>query len=108
MYNARRVRKIRLDRREAPKMREIYSNPLLNLSATGALDSSSSLFFDRDTENLLPSHINIEIDSKMQQCQLFDGNMWRDEITSASLNLRGWVFQERILARRVLHLVDDS
>jgi hypothetical protein len=89
--------------REAPKMKEVYSNAWLNLSATGAASSSSSMFFDGDLKNMLPSSIELDIAGARQQYQLFDGRMWEDEVPSAPINCRGWVFQERMLARRVLH-----
>ncbi|KAF4635203.1 hypothetical protein G7Y89_g2896 [Cudoniella acicularis] len=88
---------------ESPKMGEIYSNALLNLSATSATNSSSSLFVDRDLGTILPSPIELNIGGTIQQYHLFDGKIWEDEVTCAPLNRRGWVFQERILARRVLH-----
>jgi hypothetical protein len=89
--------------REAPKMKEIYSNAWLNLSATGAANSSSSMFFDGNLKNMLPCSIELDIGGTRQHYQLFDGKLWEDEVTSAPLNYRGWVFQERMLARRVLH-----
>jgi hypothetical protein len=89
--------------REAPKMREIYSNAWLNLSATGAVNSSSSMFSDGNLENMLPCSIELDIGGTRQHYQLFDGKLWEDEVTSTPLNCRGWVFQERMLARRVLH-----
>ena len=89
--------------RESSEMGKIYSNAVLNLSATGTPDSSTSMFHDRDLETLVPSTIEIEVNSTMQQSHLYDGDIWNDEITNAHLNFRAWVFQERMLARRVLH-----
>lgn len=34
---------------------------------------------------------------------IYDGDIWKDEIDKGPLNQRGWVFQERFLAPRVLH-----
>jgi len=53
--------------------------------------------------NVLPSEIVLEFDGLPQTYYIFDGNIWNAEIDDAPLNNRGWVFQERVLARRVLH-----
>ena len=88
---------------ESPKMCDIYSNALLNLSATGTSTSSSSMFYERDLRSLTPGLIEVELDHQIRQYRVVDGSMWEDEVTKASLNNRAWVFQERLLARRVLH-----
>ena len=88
---------------ESAEMGKVYSNAVLNLSATGIPNSSSSMFHDRDLESLFPSIIEIEVNNIVQQYHLYDGDIWNDEITKAHLNFRAWVFQERMLARRVLH-----
>jgi len=40
--------------------------------------------------------------------RLFDPRFWQDRILDTELNSRGWVFQERTLAPRVLHLGVDQ
>ncbi|KAL9622025.1 MAG: hypothetical protein Q9160_003524 [Pyrenula sp. 1 TL-2023] len=90
-------------RREAARMRDVYSNSFLNLSATGAPSSSFPLFSQRDHTDALPQKTGIEIAGVASECYLLDGEMWNDDVTDTAINQRAWVFQERILARRVLH-----
>lgn len=88
---------------ESQNMGKVYSRAFLNVSATLSQDGSESLFHQQGLGPILPSEIELEVDGLLQKYYVFDSNMWSDEITDAPLNHRGWVFQERVLARRVLH-----
>ena len=88
---------------EIHNMHKIYSCALLNVSATMSLDGSECLFKERSWGRFLPSEIELEINGLFQKYYVLDGNIWYDEIANGPLNKRGWVFQERFLACRVLH-----
>lgn len=88
---------------ESIRMAETYSNALLNLSASGAADSTKSIFHGRDLDEVLPSVLDLEIGGRTQQYFVFHVGMWNDEVNKSHLLERGWVFQERLFAQRVLH-----
>ena len=88
---------------ESLNMGKVYSHALLNLSATLSHDGSESLFQQQPQNHFLPSRIELEYNDLPQTYYVFDGDIWKDEIEDAPLNHRGWVFQERFLAPRVLH-----
>ena len=88
---------------ESQTIDKIYSFAFLNVSATMSLDGSESLFQERSWKFLLPTEVKLEVNGEVQKRYMQNANIWDDEITEAPLNRRGWVFQERFLARRVLH-----
>jgi Heterokaryon incompatibility protein (HET) len=88
---------------ESQNMDKIYSCAFLNVSATVSLDGSESLSKERSWGPFLLSEVELEVNGLFQKYYVLDGDMWDDEISNAPLNKRGWVFQERFLARRVLH-----
>ena len=89
--------------RESHDMDKIYSRALLNVSATMSRDGSESLFKERSLGPFLPSAIELDVDGRLQMYYVLDGNLWDDEIDNAPLNDRGWVYQERFLAHRIVH-----
>ena len=89
--------------KESQNMDKIYSCAFLNVSATMSIDGTESLFRERSWGLLLPSEIELEVNELNQKYYILDGDIWYDDIIDAPLNKRGWVFQERFLARRVLH-----
>jgi len=88
---------------EAQNMSRVYSCALLNISATLSSDGSESLFQERPRDPLLPLKVDLDINGNQQTYYVLNDNIWDEEITLAPLNQRGWVFQERFLARRVVH-----
>lgn len=88
---------------ESQKMSKVYSQAILNVAATLSQDGSESLFKQEPWGPILPSEVELAVDGLLQKYYAFDSNIWKDEIANAPLNQRGWVFQERVLARRVLH-----
>jgi hypothetical protein len=88
---------------ESQNMDKIYSCAFLNVSATMSFDGSESLFKERSWDSFVHPEIELKVNGLFQQYYVLDGDIWDDEITGAPLNQRGWVFQERFLARRVLH-----
>ncbi|KIX03528.1 uncharacterized protein Z518_07081 [Rhinocladiella mackenziei CBS 650.93] len=90
-------------RNELQDMEKIYSCAFLNVSATMSIDGSESLIMDRSPDPHYPSELELIANDTRQKFMIVDGDMWSDEIDNAPLNKRGWVFQERFMARRILH-----
>lgn len=91
---------------EAALMHKIYGHGHFNISATGALDGSEGLFRQRDhtAKGFEKVFLQVEgLNGGPTPCIAFHSSFWADNITMAPLNLRGWVLQERILSKRVLH-----
>jgi hypothetical protein len=88
---------------ESLTMHLVYSNSHLNISATQARDGTESLISREGWDAMLPPLIVLEIDNVQETFYVFDDDIWNDEIENAALNTRGWVFQERYLAPRILH-----
>lgn len=87
---------------EASNMGRVYSHALCNLSATGASDTSEGLFLDQREPLLEP--LQIQMSGEGGSSYLFvDSNYRNIHVSGTPLNRRGWVVQERLLARRVLH-----
>ncbi|KAI0802136.1 heterokaryon incompatibility protein-domain-containing protein [Xylaria sp. FL0064] len=72
---------------EAKKMGGVYSGAALTIASTGSTCSDGGCFHTRRTQSLRPDDI-------------FD---FERNVNLAPLNTRGWVTQERLLSRRILH-----
>ncbi|RFN50619.1 het-domain-containing protein [Fusarium flagelliforme] len=111
---------------ESSKMASIYSNAYLVLAASQATDSSEG-FIDRkdvglkstmqlDPRNSVkmarmknPDSTTSEIYSRhMSTDPTMGKSRHRWKITSSPLNQRGWVLQENILARRIVHFTESE
>lgn len=98
-------------RAEASLMGNNYANAELNISATGSKDSDSGLFVQREANLVTPIKVMIsEPGSPFNpgSYYILDPQVWSAGVSEAPLNSRGWVFQERLLARRVLHFGQDQ
>ena len=92
-------------------MCEVYSGSYLNLAATGAADSRGGLFAERDWRLVLPFRVarppppgkSSASDGVVLYYDVVDGREWERDVERAPLCQRGWVIQERALARRSLH-----
>jgi len=89
---------------ESATMGDVYQHSTINIAATAAEHCDGGLFRDRD-----PAGIGATIELAGSWCRGVKGgtyalsNLWKDELESSPLLQRGWVFQERILAKRMLH-----
>ncbi|PMD41094.1 HET-domain-containing protein [Hyaloscypha variabilis F] len=92
---------------EAALMDRVYMNGLLNISAAGAEESSQGCFFRRD-----PSRVDLMSitapPGRQGSWRIARANFWIQGVEWASLNKRGWVLQERVLSRRVLHFAKEQ
>lgn len=94
--------------KEAAQMHRVYEHAYCNLSATGGEDSSVGLYRPRRTDSLC--HVEVDLTFSILDPQalptryaMLDYHYWEKELSKCPLHYRGWVVQERLLARRVLH-----
>jgi Heterokaryon incompatibility protein (HET) len=87
---------------ESQQMSQVYSNAILNLSATLAATGQESLLQDRSLGPLAPSKVRL-LNADVEDYYMMNAGIWKDEVDNASLNQRAWVYQERFLAHRILH-----
>lgn len=96
-------------RREATKMQMVYSNSFCNISADDAISCSDTLFSEpRNPEEIIPQkvHISPGLSDSLETGQsltIIDFNLWATQVDCSLVNSRGWVLQERVLSRRILH-----
>ncbi|SPO01872.1 uncharacterized protein DNG_04545 [Cephalotrichum gorgonifer] len=89
---------------ESQKMSRVYSSACMNISATRSADGTESLLDKSCWAAKHPTQIQLDnADGSPREYSIIDGDLWEDEIEQAPLNSRGWVFQERYLARRIVH-----
>lgn len=105
---------------EAGCMADVYRNSFLNLSATASSSSKDQFPSMIQTQNSLtqsfqaprlhePRFISTEWTGHFSgNYQIFDPHFWNDRVSSTRLASRGWIFQERALAPRVLHFAFDQ
>ena len=99
-------------------MGSIYRGAFLNISATASSDGNKGLFLNRYLERVWEDSVNVyypetpsyvskrtstEEIGDYKRCMVTDVSAWDDLVERAPVNQRGWVFQERLLAPRVLH-----
>jgi hypothetical protein len=100
--------------RESARMAAVYSNAYLTLASTGKPNSSGGLFFDRPPRTYLraPFKSASNVDGHVQIFPLQKAKEiikdYRIKMKSEPLAERAWAFQERVLARRVLHFASDQ
>ena len=82
---------------EAAKMTSYYGQSMLIISATAAEDSSKGILTNREV-------IYLPVMGKqMKYCLRQRLLRWTYDITHPVLHIRGWAFQERMFAPRILH-----
>ncbi|CAJ0538700.1 Ff.00g066840.m01.CDS01 [Fusarium sp. VM40] len=88
---------------ESIRMGLIYQHGYCNISADSASDTQG-LFFDRDLDFFRQVRISTrDVGGSITEWTSIDRDMWATEVNNSVLNSRGWVFQERLLASRVIH-----
>jgi Heterokaryon incompatibility protein (HET) len=91
---------------ECSKMADVYMNSFLNISATSATSSQEGL---SSSYEIHPRLVKTSWDNGRDgKYRLIDPDFWRERVTDAQVNTRGWVLQERVLAPRVLHFGFDQ
>ena len=96
---------------EAALMDQVYSHALCNISGTASAGAQQGLLYKRNPDSLSVKELNLCLDPRLSAGDkppltaytCLNSFYWRDSIGNAPLNQRGWVVQERLLAKRVLH-----
>jgi hypothetical protein len=96
--------------RESARMAAVYSNAYLTIAATGSSDAGGGLFFDRPGRSYLRTLFRSTNGAVKGDVLIFPLATWLEldhstlvKMPRNPLSYRGWAFQERVLARRVLH-----
>ncbi|RMJ18090.1 hypothetical protein CDV36_002225 [Fusarium kuroshium] len=93
---------------EIMHMDEIYLGSTLNISATEGR-VREGLVFERKPLYTNPCRATVRLSETQEQVQLHAfPERWRLLPSEGPLNKRGWVFQERILAPRIVHFTKDQ
>ncbi|RMZ91235.1 hypothetical protein DV736_g1521, partial [Chaetothyriales sp. CBS 134916] len=93
--------------REISAMQNIYSNALINLSATSADNSNGGLTSSYEIHpRILWTYWGEN--GTPRRYRVIDLSFWRRRVMETAINFRGWVLQERVLAPRVLHFGFDQ
>ncbi|KAF4991919.1 hypothetical protein FDECE_13861 [Fusarium decemcellulare] len=94
-------------KREAAKMGDIYAGAVLTIAATGAESGDQGCFRQRNTDLLTPCELAASSKDHLLPDRIYavldDLTDFRDGVDDGPLNHRGWVLQERLLSRRILH-----
>ncbi|CAH0024515.1 unnamed protein product [Clonostachys rhizophaga] len=90
--------------REAPRMQQVYGSAAVNIVAAHVDNPESGLFHTRDPSSIESTICRAEWDDEPTKDYLiWNRKEFDNDYTSAPLTQRGWVFQERLLAPRILH-----
>lgn len=89
-------------KKESVLMADVYGNAEINIAATSAKDGSVGCFFERS------QWWRCQTRPDPQTSDLFDVYPGLTGSRENPLGSRGWVVQERYLARRMLHFTDEQ
>ncbi|KAK3948511.1 heterokaryon incompatibility protein-domain-containing protein [Pseudoneurospora amorphoporcata] len=95
---------------ESAKMTTVYENSYVNFAATHAMDPTRGCFFDREPSQVRPIrlHVNWEWEMKPGYYYAATSHCFTRNVARAPLYRRGWVYQERTLAPRIIHCTDTQ
>ena len=95
---------------ESGRMLQVYQNALLNISATACSSPFDGLFSEHIAPEVISLKAAVNLHEKAERTIGVHGNLvfagtqwWNANVESGSVNQRAWVFQERLIAPRVLH-----
>ncbi|OAL56018.1 HET-domain-containing protein [Pyrenochaeta sp. DS3sAY3a] len=93
--------------RESSRMHLVYRNSYCNIAIADSKDSAGGAFRNnRDTKDVALVRYQSPADSalfKGKTWVIVQDNLWETGLIKSILYKRGWVFQERMLAPRILH-----
>ena len=98
---------------ESGRMEDVYSFSHCNIFTSVSEDSSQGLFRSRNPHSLYSPKLTLTTrglatDPHSLEFHIQDKHIWDQNVTLGVLNSRGWVFQERMLAPRVLCFSHDQ
>jgi hypothetical protein len=91
---------------EAGKMHQVYRNSYCNIAIADSENSVGGLFRPRKPEEVIPVRYEANGKNPMlgaKSWRIVPEDLWDKELLQTILYTRGWVFQERMLAPRILH-----
>lgn len=94
--------------RESSTMHDVYANSSCNISAIASADPTGGLFQNHDKDAIQPGLVTLNAGAAQKRYHILDDSYWDRQISNTVLNQRGWVFQERLLAPRVLHFAQHQ
>ncbi|KAJ9655525.1 hypothetical protein H2198_005616 [Neophaeococcomyces mojaviensis] len=90
-------------------MGEVYKYALCNIAATAAPDSTYGCFRNKSGHSATGCSLWIDCEGLPNGVfHCLPEDLWEDKISSAPLNRRAWVVQERLLSPRILHFGADQ
>lgn len=107
---------------ESTKMGDYYKHAVLTIAPTPVVDGCDEFFFSRDMQRRSPLAVEIKrkvpTDMSWSACiptqidvsglyYCFSSKVWSATVYDAPLNLRGWVYQERLLSPRTAHFASE-
>ena len=96
---------------EASSMNEVYQNAHFTISATPSRLLPDGLVSVRYTDHGSCLYHDVRFTYRGQATQaarIINKPLWSSLIVDAPLSRRGWVLQERLLSRRVLHFTNSQ
>ncbi|KAF2627960.1 HET-domain-containing protein [Macroventuria anomochaeta] len=97
--------------REASRMHLVYRNSYCNIAIADSIGQYGGAFRSREPTDVSPVVYQSREDSPMfgrQKWRAVSEDLWARELLQSSLYTRGWVFQERMLAPRILHFARNQ
>ncbi|KAJ4987408.1 heterokaryon incompatibility protein [Stagonosporopsis vannaccii] len=92
--------------REASKMHLVYRHSYCNIAIADSIGQYGGAFREREPLDVSPVKYIPRDGSSMfsgRNWRALSEDLWARELLQSSLYTRGWVFQERMLAPRILH-----
>ncbi|KAK2773829.1 heterokaryon incompatibility protein [Colletotrichum kahawae] len=92
---------------EAPMMASVYSNSMCNVCASASDSPEGGLFRNRAAKSIAPGIVDTTLTiaptTSPVRCYIYPRRYWDDHLPEAPLHCRGWVYQERFFASRVIY-----
>jgi hypothetical protein len=96
---------------EGPRMWLVYQNAICNIAATCSNNPDEGFLSQVGTDRITPCRISQERENGATQPMFLPlrstGQVYYASVFASSLNRRGWVAQERLLSRRILHFTEE-